>query len=239
MGELHGPEDWPYPFHSSSERQRTSWEDLATSLSSVSEGGGWPTKALPGFGSRAVLARRRRQRCRRGPRSWRSRLHPLPLPVFRDPGRRRRWGARCPRPLDAGNGGLVVRVEAFELISGFCDFFSNCEPSFRLQVDIDQDGVVDVTRRADFEDFLDAQPLIDPVSWTFDVPEDVQEVDLILIVFELDVFSGDDAIDIHPDPEFTAGWIQVQAPFLYVQFVSQGDQEPVGRITYSEEATGV
>ncbi len=64
---------------------------------------------------------------------------------------------------------------------------------------------MDVTRRADFEDFLDAQPLSDPVSWTFDVPEDVQEVDLILLVFELDIFSGDDDIDIHPDPAFTAG----------------------------------
>ena len=140
---------------------------------------------------------------------------------------------------DAGNGGLIVRVEVFELISGFCDFFSNCEPSFRLRVDIDQDGLVDVARRADFEDFLDARPLIDPVSWTFDVPDDVQEIDLILLVFELDVFSEDDDIDIHPDPEFTAGWITVQAPFLYVQFVSQGDQEPVGRVTYSVEATGV
>ncbi len=140
---------------------------------------------------------------------------------------------------DAGNGGLIVRVEVFELLSGFCDFFSNCEPSFRLQVDIDQDGVVDVARRADFEDFLDAQPLMDPVSWTFDVPEDVQEIDLVLFVFELDVFSGDDVIDIHPDPESTARWIKVQAPFRYVQFVLQGDQEPVGRITYSFEATGV
>ncbi len=140
---------------------------------------------------------------------------------------------------DAGNGGLIVRVEVFELLSGFCDFFSNCEPSFRLQVDIDQDGVVDVASRADFKDFLDAQPLIDPVSWTLDVPEDAQEVDLILLVFELDVFSGDDDIDIHPDPAFTAGWITVQAPFLYVQYVSQGDQEPVGRVTYSVEATGV
>ncbi len=140
---------------------------------------------------------------------------------------------------DAGNGGLIVRLERFELVSGFCDFFSNCEPSFRLQVDIDQDGVVDVARRADFEDFLDAQPLIDPVSWSFDVPEDVQEVDLILFVRELDIFSGDDDIDIHPDSEFTAGWIKVQAPFLYVKFVSQGDQEPIGRVTYSVEATGV
>ncbi len=140
---------------------------------------------------------------------------------------------------DAGDGGLIVRVEAFELISGFCDFFSNCEPSFRLQVDIDQDGVVDVARRADFEDFLDAQPLMDPVSWIFDVPEDVQEVDLILLVLELDVFSGDDDIDVHSDPEFTAGWITVQAPFLNVQFVSQGDQEPVGRVTYSIAAIGV
>ncbi len=140
---------------------------------------------------------------------------------------------------DAGNGGLVVRVEAFELISGFCDSLSTCEPSFRLQVDIAQDGVVDVARRADFEDFLDTQPLIDPVSWTFDVPDDTQEIDLILLVLELDIFSGDDDIDIHPDPEFTARWITVHAPFLYVQFVSQGDQEPVGRITYSVEATGV
>ena len=140
---------------------------------------------------------------------------------------------------DAGNGGLIVRVEAFQLISGFCDFFSNCEPSFRLRVDIDQDGVVDVARRMDFEDFLDLQPLLDPVSWTFDVPEDVQEIDLILSVFELDLFSGDDDIDIHPDPEFTAGWIQVQAPFLHIRFVSQGDQEPIGRVTYSVEATGV
>ncbi len=129
---------------------------------------------------------------------------------------------------DAGNGGLVVRVEAFELISGFCDFFSNCEPSFRLQVDIDQDGVVDVAQRADFEDFLDTQPLIDPASWTFDVPDDMQEIDLILFVPELDIFSGDGDIDIHPDPEFTAGWIKVQASFLYVQIVSQGDKEPVG-----------
>ncbi len=140
---------------------------------------------------------------------------------------------------DAGNGGLVVRVEVFELISGSCDFFSNCEPSFRLRVDIDQGGVVDVARRADFEDLLDAQPLIDPVSWTFDVPDDTQEIDLILFAVELDIFSGDDDIDIHPDPEFAAGWIKVQAPFLYVQFVSQGDQEPVGRVTYSVEATGV
>ncbi len=71
------------------------------------------------------------------------------------------------------------------------------------------------------------------------MPDDTQEIDLILFVLELDIFSGDDDIDIHPDSEFTAGWIKVQAPFLYVQFVSQGDQEPVGRVTYSAEATGV
>ena len=137
---------------------------------------------------------------------------------------------------DSGNGGLIVRVEVFELISGFCDFFSNCEPSFRLRVDIDQDGVVDVARRADFEDFLDTQPLINPVSWSFDVPEDVQEIDLSLFVFELDVFSGDDVIDIHPDPESIAGWVTVDFPYLYVRFVTQGDSGAVGRLTYSVEA---
>ncbi len=83
---------------------------------------------------------------------------------------------------DAGNGGLIVRVEVFELLSGFCDFF---------------------------------------------------------FVFKLEILSEDDVIDIHPDPESTAGWIRIWAPFRYVQFVLQGDQEPVGRITYSVEATGV
>ncbi len=98
---------------------------------------------------------------------------------------------------------------------------------------------MDVARRADFEDFLDAQPFVDSVSWTFDVPEGVQEVALILFVFESDILSGDDDIDIHPSPEFTAEWITVEALFLYVKLVSHGDQGPVGRVTYSIEATGV
>lgn len=139
---------------------------------------------------------------------------------------------------DSGNGGLIVRIELFELIAGFCDFFSNCEPSFRLEVDIDLDGVIDVARRADFEDFLDTQALVNPVSWTFDIPDDALEIDLVLFVLELDI-GVDDEIDIHPDPDFIAGWITVDSPFSYVRFVTQGDQGAVGRLTYSVEAIGV
>ncbi len=141
---------------------------------------------------------------------------------------------------DAGNGGLIVRIELFELISGTCDFFSNCEPSFRLQVDYDLDGVIDEVRRADFEDFLDTQPMINPVSWTLDVPDDVREVDLVIFVMELDI-GVDDQIDVHPDPEFIAGWVSVDFPYLYVKFVTQGDSTAlaVGRLTYSVEAIGV
>ena len=140
---------------------------------------------------------------------------------------------------DSGDGGLIVRIELFELIAGTCDFFlSNCEPSFRLQVDIDQDGVTDMARRADFEDFLDTQPLVNPVSWTFDIPDDALEIDLILVVLELD-FGVDDEIDVHPDPDFIAGWVTVDFPFSYVKFVTQGDQGAVGRLTYSVEAVAL
>ncbi len=138
---------------------------------------------------------------------------------------------------DAGNGGLIVRIELFELIAGTCDFFSNCEPSFRLEVDYDLDGVLDVARRADFEDFLDTQPLVNPVSWTFDVPDDASEIDLVLFVFELDI-GVDDEIDVHPDPDFIAGWVRVDSPFSYIKFVTQGDAGAVGRLTYSVEAIG-
>ena len=139
---------------------------------------------------------------------------------------------------DTGNGGLLIRIERFELIAGFCDFFSNCEPSFRLEVDIDGDGVTDVSRRADFVDFLDTMALVNPVEWTFDIPDNIASVQLIIFVLELDV-GADDQIDVHPDSQFIAGYVSVNAPFAYKKFVTQGDQEPVGRLTYSVAATGV
>ncbi len=139
---------------------------------------------------------------------------------------------------DSGNGGLVIKIERFELIAGICDFFSNCEPSFRLEVDIDGDGVTDISRRADFVDFLDTMALINPVEWAFDIPDNIASVELIIVVMELDV-DIDDQIDVHPDSQFIAGWVSVNAPFAYKKFVTQGDQEPSGRLTYSISATGV
>ncbi len=139
---------------------------------------------------------------------------------------------------DTGNGGLLIRIERFEIIAGACDFFSNCEPSFRLQVDIDGDGVTDISRRADFEDFLDSEPLVNPVDWVFDIPDDTLSIDLIIFVMELDI-DADDQIDVHPDSRYIAGWVTTGSPFAYQQFDTQGDQEPVGRLTYSVAATGV
>ena len=139
---------------------------------------------------------------------------------------------------DSGNGGLVIKIERFELIVRICDFFSNCEPSFRLEVDIDGDGVTDVSRRADFVDFLDTMALTNPVEWAFDIPDNTVSVDLIIFVLELDI-DIDDQIDVHPDSQFIAGFVSVNAPFAYKKFVTQGDQEPSGRLTYSVAATGV
>lgn len=139
---------------------------------------------------------------------------------------------------DTGNGGLLVRIELFELIAGSCDFLSNCEPSFRLQVDTDRDGVLDLSRRADFQDFLDTEPLVNPVSWTLDIPDDASAIDMTVFVRELDLRLHDE-IDVHPEPALLAGLIMVTSPFPYVQFVTQGDQEPAGRLIYSVEAIGL
>ena len=141
---------------------------------------------------------------------------------------------------DKGNGGLLISIQRFELIAGVCDVLglSNCEPSFRLEVDINGDGVTDVSRRADFQDFLDSEPILNPVDWTFDIPDDTAFVDLIIVVMELDI-SIDDPIDVHPDSRYLAGWVTVDSPFAYRQFDVQGDQEPIGRLTYSVSAVGV
>ena len=141
---------------------------------------------------------------------------------------------------DTGNGGLLVSIERFELIAGVCDVLglSNCEPSFRLQADINGDEVTDVSRRADFEDFLDSEPLLNPVDWIFDIPDDTAHVDLIIAMMELDI-SIDDPIDVHPDSRYVAGWVTVDSPFAYRQFDVQGDQEPIGRLTYSVRGVGV
>ena len=141
---------------------------------------------------------------------------------------------------DTGNGGLLVSIERFELIAGVCDVLglSNCEPSFRLQTDINGDEVTDVSRRADFEDFLDSEPLLNPVDWIFDIPDDTAYADLIIAIMELDI-SIDDPIDVHPDSRFFAGSVTVASSFAYRQFDVQGDQEPIGRLTYSVRAVGV
>ncbi len=136
---------------------------------------------------------------------------------------------------DLGDGGLTVRVELFELLAGPCDPLGNCWPSFRLEVDIDQDGTPDVARRADFMNFLDTEPLVDPVHWTIDLPEDVQAVDLVLSVLELHI--GVDFIDVHPDPEVTTAQITVDSPFSLVSFVTQGDTGVTGRLSYAIAAT--
>lgn len=141
---------------------------------------------------------------------------------------------------DMGNGGLLVSIDRFELIAGACDALglSNCEPSFRLEVDINGDGVTDFSRRADFEDFLDSEPLLNPVDWIFDIPDDTVSVDLIIAVMELDILV-DDQIDVHPDSRYVAGWVRVNSPFAYRQFDVQGDQEPIGRLAYSVSAVAV
>jgi len=141
---------------------------------------------------------------------------------------------------DKGNGGLLISIQRFELIAGVCDVLglSNCEPSFRLEVDINGDGVTDVSRRADFQDFLDSEPILNPVDWTFDIPDDTAFVDLIIVVMELDI-SVDDQIDVDPDSRYVAGWVRVNSPFSHRQFDVQGDQEPIGRLAYSVSAVGV
>lgn len=133
---------------------------------------------------------------------------------------------------DSGNGGLIVRVERFEILAGTCDFWSNCEPSFRLEVDYDDDGVTDVSRRADFEDFLDTEPLVNAVDWVFDIPDDTPFVWVIVYVMELDV-GAEQEIDVHPDDRYIAEWVSLDSPFAYRKFVTEGDQEPIGRLTYS------
>ena len=136
---------------------------------------------------------------------------------------------------DMGNGGLLIRIERFELIAGACDFLSNCEPSFRLEVDIDRDGV---TRRADFEDFLDSEPLINPVEWVFDIPDNMASTALIIVVMELGI-GADDEIDVHPDSQYISDGVLCNSPYAYHQYDTQGDQEPIGRLVYSVTAIGV
>lgn len=139
---------------------------------------------------------------------------------------------------DSGNGGLLVRVELFEILVGSCDLFSNCEPSIRLEVDYEGDDIVDIFRRADFEDFLDSEPLANPVDWVVDIPDDVGSLWIIVYVMELDI-GGEDRIDLDPDDEYIASWFLIESPFAKERFDTQGNEEPIGRLVYTVEAAGV
>ncbi len=139
---------------------------------------------------------------------------------------------------DTGNGGLVVRIERFVTTIGECATIV-CDPSFRLEVDWDGDGVADVSRRADFTGVFDTNPLVDPVSWTFDIPDGVESVILRIVVLDLFFTGLEVIIDIHPDGRFTAHSTSVDSPFVSFQFVTEGFDAESGRLTYSVEAVGL
>ncbi len=46
-------------------------------------------------------------------------------------------------------------------------------------------------------------------------------------------------IDVDPDDRYIVSWSSVYSSFAYKKFVMEGDEEPVGRLTYSIAAMGV
>ncbi len=139
---------------------------------------------------------------------------------------------------DTGNGGLIVRIELFVTTIGECATII-CDPSFRLEVDWDRDGVADVARRADFTGVWDTNPLVNPVSWTFDIPDGVESVILRMVVLDLFFTGLEVIIDIHPDGRYSAHSTVLDSPFVSFQFVTEGFDAESGRLTYSVEAVGV
>jgi len=132
---------------------------------------------------------------------------------------------------DSGNGGIQVTVTYF---LGDCgNWFGDCDPQFKIEVDINNDGTYDVEKTVSY---YDDDELFNPITFKVDIDDDEPTIKFQILLKDLD---GGETIDYHQDPQYSWHIHNVNKPYSYRAWSYQGLGTPSCLLEYSVQAVGM
>ncbi|MCK4455515.1 MAG: hypothetical protein KAU99_04120 [Thermoplasmata archaeon] len=132
---------------------------------------------------------------------------------------------------DSGNGGVQVTVTYF---LGDCgNWFGDCDPQFKIEVDINNDGTYDVEKTVSY---YNDDELFNPITFKVDIDDDEPAIKFRIRLKDLD---GGETIDYNPDPGYTGYSHTDYKPYSYDSWSHQGLGTPSCLLEYSIQAVGM
>ncbi len=132
---------------------------------------------------------------------------------------------------DSGNGGIQVTVTYF---LGDCgNWFGDCDPQFKIEVDINNDGTYDVEKTVSY---YDDDELFNPITFKVDIDDDEPAIKFRIRLKDLD---GGETIDYNPDPGYTGYSHTDYKPYSFDSWSHQGLGTPSCLLEYNIQAVGM
>ncbi|MFQ6107870.1 MAG: hypothetical protein ACE5QF_09875, partial [Thermoplasmata archaeon] len=113
------------------------------------------------------------------------------------------------------------------------NWFGPCDPQFKIQVDIDNDGTYDVDKTVSYYNY---DELSNPTTFRVDIDDDEPTIKFTVTVRDLD---GGETIDYNPDPSYTGYIHTVHKPYSYDSWSYQGLGTPSCLLEYEVKAVGM
>ncbi|MBC7108394.1 MAG: hypothetical protein H5T41_06370 [Methanomassiliicoccales archaeon] len=110
---------------------------------------------------------------------------------------------------DNGNGKIKISIDWYQG-DGTADFWTYGDPYFEIRVDLDNDGIFELTYTSAV--FTDTETLDHPYSIIIDAPDNLRAMKFEILVYDSDV-GGYEVIDYNPNPGYTGFVHSISAPF--------------------------